>query len=126
MCRLFKLLIGCLFNRWQNLLSGVAAAVLLYAMSPNVLSDPTNPPVSLPLYLRQAADDTRLGLPQLDIGFRTQISVQQSLLPEPGTTAPKFLPVDTSTTLARIRMLRQAGASGLALALLKDRNRAQI
>ena len=120
MCRLFKLLIGCLFNRWQNLLSGMAAAVLLYAMSPNVLSDPTNPPVSLPLYLRQAADDTRLGLPQLDIGFRTQISVQQSLLPEPGTTVPKFLPVDTSTTLARIRMLRQAGASGLALALLKE------
>ena len=118
--RLFKVLIGYLFNRRQNLIPGMAAAVLLYAIPPSVLSDPTHSPLPLPPTLRQAVDDTRLWLPQLDTGFRTQISVQRSLLPESGIAAPVFLAVDTSTTLSRIRRLRQTGASGLALALLKE------
>jgi len=118
--RPFKVLIGYLFNRRQNLIPGMAAAVLLYAIPPSVLSDPTHSPLPLPPTLRQAVDDTRLWLPQLDTDFRTQISVQRSLLPESGIATPVFLAVDTSTTLSRIRRLRQTGASGLALALLKE------
>ncbi len=116
--RLFESLIGYQLNRWKNLMSGMAVAVLLYAVPLNVLSDPTNLP--LPPDLRQADDDTRLWLPQLDTGFRTQISAQPSLLPQSGIAAPVFLAVDVSTTLTRIRELRQSGASGLALALLKE------
>jgi len=114
--RLFESLIGYQLNRWKNLMPGMAVAVLLYAVPLNVLSDPTNLP--LPPDLRQADDDTRLWLPQLDTGFRTQISAQPSLLPQSGIAAPVFLAVDISTTLTRIRGLRQSGASGLALALL--------
>jgi len=116
--RLFESLIGYQLNRWKNLMSGMAVAVLLYAVPLNVLSDPSNSP--LPPDLRQADDDTRLWLPQLDTGFRTHISVQPSLLPQSGIAGPVFLAVDISTTLARIRELRQSGASGLALALLKE------
>ena len=117
--RLFESLIGYQLNRWKNLMPGMAVAVLLYAVPLNVLSDPTNSPLPLP-NLRQADDDTRLWLPQLDTGFRTHISVQPSLLPQSGIAAPVFLAVEISTTLTRIRELRQSGASGLALALLKE------
>ena len=117
--RLFESLIGYQLNRWKNLMPGMAVAVLLYAVPLNVLSDPTNSPLPLP-NLRQADDDTRLWLPQLDTGFRTHISVQPSLLPQSGIAGPVFLAVEISTTLTRIRELRQSGASGLALALLKE------
>ena len=119
--RIFGLLesrIGYQLNRWKNLMPGVAVAVLLCAVPLNVLSDPTHSP--LPPNQPQAEDDTRLWLPQLDTGFRTQISAHKSLLPESEIAAPMFLAVDTATTLTRIRGLRQSGASGLALALLKE------
>jgi len=116
---LFESLIGYQLNRWKSLIPAMAVAVLLYAVPPNVLSDATHSPLPLPPDLRQADDDTRLWLPQLDTGFRTQILVQPNLLPQSGIAAPVFLAVDTSITLTRIRELRQSGASGLALALLK-------
>lgn len=105
--RLFESLIGYQLNRWKNLMPGMAVAVLLYAVPLNVLSDPTYSPLPLPPNLRQADDDTRLWLPQLDTGFRTQISAQPSLLPQSGIAAPVFLAVDVSTTLTRIRKLEK-------------------
>ena len=85
-----------------------------------VLSDPTPSSLPFPSNLRQADNDSRLWLPQLDTGFRTQISAPTSSLSETGVVVPVNLAVDTSTTLARIRELRQSGSSGLALALLKE------
>lgn len=119
-CGLLGSRIGYQLNRWKNLMPSVAAAVLLCAVPLNVLSDSTHSPLPVPPNQPQAEDDTRLWLPPLDTGFRTQISADKSLLPESEIAAPAFLVVDTSTTLTRIRGLRQSGASGLALALLKE------
>ena len=86
--RLFESLIGYQLNRWKNIIPAMAVAVLLYAVPLNVLSDPTHSP--LPPNQPQAEDDTRLWLPQLDTGFRTQISDQSSLLPQSGIATPCF------------------------------------
>ena len=66
----------------------VTAAVLLYAVPLNVLSDSTHSPLPVPPNQPQAEDDTRLWLPPLDTGFRTQISADKSLLPESEIAAP--------------------------------------
>ncbi len=118
--RLFESLIGYQLNSRRYLIGGITAAVLLYAVPLSGLSDPTLPVLPLSHNLRQADNDTRLLLPQLDTGFRTQILTRPSMLPKSGGAVPVFPAVDTSTTLARIRGLRQSGASGLALALLKQ------
>ena len=83
--RIFGLLesrIGYQLNRWKNLMPGVAVAVLLCAVPLNVLSDSTHSPLPVPPNQPQAEDDTRLWLPPLDTGFRTQISADKSLLSE--------------------------------------------